>query len=426
MASFVDKAQLHVKAGDGGAGSISFRREAHVDKGGPDGGDGGDGGSVYLVASDDVASLLSFVDQPYRHAHSGVHGMGKARHGHRGKDARVFVPAGTVVKNFEGEIVADLEHPGSMFLAAKGGEGGRGNMRFLANKRRAPSFAEQGELGEDIWYNLELKLRADVALVGFPNAGKSTLISVISRARPKIGDYPFTTLKPNLGVVRLGDGASLTEFIVADIPGLIEGASQGKGLGHEFLRHIERARVLVFLLDGTESSGLSVLDQLTTLKVELGDYMPELLTRDSVVVISKADRLDDELISNAFECFGIEPDFVISSFSHQNVKEFTDKLAELVSRSRSSVPTVKHAQEIVVSLGREGFQILRVGEHEFRVLGRTAERAVALSDVTSSDALEYIHTRLRHLGVDRALVRAGATDGDEVSIGAFAFEYTRD
>ena len=426
MASFVDKAQVHVKAGDGGAGSISFRREAHVDKGGPDGGDGGDGGSLYLIATQDMVSLLSFVDQPFRRASSGVHGMGKARHGHRGKDVEIAVPVGTVVKNPDGVVVADLRDVGSKFLAGKGGQGGRGNMRFLANRRRAPSFAEQGEVGEEFWYDLELKLCADVAIVGFPNVGKSTLISVVSRAKPKIADYPFTTLKPNLGVVQVGDSRNTTEFVIADIPGLIEGASQGRGLGFEFLRHIERARIILYLLDGTESGGKSVAEQLDLLQTELGLYMPEMLERQSITVISKADCLDHEVVENASKLFNVTPDFVISSQSHLNIEAMVSKLAEMVSSTRQSDVVVLSTEAIVINLGREGFKIERESEHSFRVRGRSAERAVALSDVTSSDSLEYIHTRLRHLGVDRALVRAGATDGDEVSIGKFTFDYVRD
>src|SRR5947208_10929817 len=202
MSGFVDEAQLHVKAGDGGAGAVSFRREAHVPRGGPDGGDGGPGGDVWLVADRDVASLLSFRDHPHRRATSGVHGAGRQKHGRRGEDAIVRVPEGTTVKNLEGHVVADLVAEGDRWLAAHGGRGGKGNARFLSNRRRAPSFAEQGEVGEERWLDLELKLMADVALVGLPNAGKSTLISRISAARPRIADYPFTTLEPNLGVVR--------------------------------------------------------------------------------------------------------------------------------------------------------------------------------------------------------------------------------
>jgi GTP-binding protein len=228
MSSFVDECGLHVKGGDGGAGAVAFRREAHVDKGGPDGGDGGSGGDVWLVADRNVASLLAFRDHPHRRAASGTHGSGKKRHGRRGDDTIVAVPEGTVVRGLDGAILADLVHAGDRWLAAAGGQGGRGNARFLSNRRRAPAFAEQGEEGEERWLRLELKLLADVALVGFPNVGKSTLIAAVSAAKPKIADYPFTTLEPNLGVVRLEDA----EFVLADIPGLIEGAAQGRGLGH--------------------------------------------------------------------------------------------------------------------------------------------------------------------------------------------------
>src|SRR3954470_15454294 len=285
MPGFVDEAQLHAKAGDGGAGAVSFRREAHVAKGGPDGGDGGHGGDVWLVADHNTASLLGFRDHPHRRAESGVHGMGKGRHGASGDDTVVPVPAGTVVRDLDGTVVADMVHDGDRWIAAKGGQGGRGNARFLNNRRRAPAFAEQGEVGEERWTRLELKLMADVALVGFPNAGKSTLISRISAAKPKIADYPFTTLEPNLGVVRVDD----TEFVVADIPGLIEGASEGKGLGHRFLRHIERTRVLVVLLDLAPVDERSPEEQEKILLDELGRYRPDLLERPRLTVGSKSD-----------------------------------------------------------------------------------------------------------------------------------------
>src|SRR5436305_2575847 len=254
MSSFVDLVQVNLRGGDGGAGAVSFRREAHVPKGGPDGGDGGTGGDVWLVADRNVASLLAFRDHPHRRATDGVHGQGKRKHGRNGEGINVAVPEGTIVKDADGVTLADLVHEGDRYLAAEGGRGGRGNARFLSNRRRAPAFAEQGEAGGERWLHLELKLLADVALVGFPNVGKSTLISVISAAKPKIADYPFTTLEPSLGVVRLDDA---TQFVVADLPGLIEGASDGRGLGHQFLRHVERARVLCVLVDlAWESAGL--------------------------------------------------------------------------------------------------------------------------------------------------------------------------
>src|SRR4051795_5741618 len=260
MASgFVDEAQLHVKAGDGGAGQVSYRREAHVPRGGPDGGDGGKGGDVWLVADRNVASLVAFKDHPHRQADHGVHGGSKRMHGRRGADLLVSVPEGTVVRDQAGRVLADLVAEGDRFLAAEGGRGGRGNASFLSNRRRAPSFAEQGEVGEERWLKLELKLLADVAIVGMPNAGKSTFIASVSAAKPKIADYPFTTLVPNLGVVRL-DGGSF-EMVLADIPGLIEGAAEGKGLGHQFLRHVERARVLLVLIDLAAADGMSPAEQ---------------------------------------------------------------------------------------------------------------------------------------------------------------------
>src|SRR3954463_14149600 len=285
MSGFVDEAQIHVKAGNGGAGAVSFRREAHVAKGGPDGGDGGHGGDVWLVADHNTSSLLGFKDHPHRRATNGGHGQGKGRHGANGDDVVVPVPEGTAVRDLDGTVVADLVRAGDRWRAARGGQGGRGNARFLSNRRRAPGVAEQGEVGEEIWYDLELKLMADVALVGFPNAGKSTLISRISAAKPKIADYPFTTLEPHLGVVRFGGG----DFVVADIPGLIEGASEGRGLGHQFLRHIERARVLLVLVDLPSAEGRLPADQEKILLEELGRYRPDLLERPRLVVGSKAD-----------------------------------------------------------------------------------------------------------------------------------------
>jgi GTP-binding protein len=287
QSGFVDECNLNVRGGDGGAGAVSMRREAHVPKGGPDGGDGGSGGDVWLVADRNVASLLAFRDHPHRRATSGVHGQGGKRHGRRGEDLIVPVPEGTAIFDHDGALLADLVHQGDRWLAAAGGQGGKGNARFLSNRRRAPTFAEQGEGGEERWLRLELKLMADVALVGFPNVGKSTLISRISAAKPKIADYPFTTLEPNLGVVRTDDG---DEYVVADIPGLIEGASEGKGLGHQFLRHIERARVLALLIDLAAGTGQpSPAEQARILLQELGRYRPELLDRPRVVARSRGD-----------------------------------------------------------------------------------------------------------------------------------------
>ncbi len=408
--SFVDEAQVHVKGGDGGAGSVSFRREAHVAKGGPDGGDGGDGGHVWLVADRNVASLYSFRDHPHRRAGNGTHGMGKGRHGKGGEDLFVAVPEGTVVKDADGSVIADLARHGDQWIAARGGSGGRGNARFLSNRRRAPAFAEQAELGEERWLDLELKLMADVAIVGFPNAGKSTLISKVSSARPKIADYPFTTLEPHLGVVRFDEH----ELVVADIPGLIEGASEGKGLGHRFLRHIERARALLVLLDLSQSGGRSPLEQQEVLLEELRRYEPALLERPRIAVGSKADAPD------ATEWDGTK----VSALTGEGLRPLLGALASMVERARAEgAPEgrfVLHRPQqagVVVSRGDDGGWVVR---------GRSAERAVALSDMTVPDALEYAQARLKRLGVDRALQRAGARTGDVVSIGSFQFDFQAD
>src|SRR2546423_2307530 len=296
MSDFTDEAMVNLRGGDGGAGAVAFRREPYVDRGGPDGGDGGKGGDVWLAADRNVASLIAFRDHPHRRAASGVHGSGKKRNGATGADLIVPVPEGTIVRDRDGAVLADLVRAGDRVLAARGGRGGRGNARFLSNARRAPGFAEQGEYGEEFWLRLEVKLLADAALVGFPNAGKSTLIAAISAAKPKIADYPFTTLEPNLGVVRFRDH----EFVVADIPGLIEGAAEGRGLGHEFLRHVERARVLVLLLDLAPVDERTPSEQARVLLDELGRYRPDLLERPRLVVGSKADvatyRLDDSTL----------------------------------------------------------------------------------------------------------------------------------
>src|SRR5438132_2261112 len=285
MSDFTDEAMVNLRGGDGGAGAVAFRREPYVDRGGPDGGDGGKGGDVWLAADRNVASLIAFRDHPHRRATSGAHGSGNKRTGATGDDLVVPVPEGTIVRDRDGVVLADLVQSGDRVLAARGGQGGRGNAHFLSNARRAPGFAEQGEYGEERWLRLELRLIADVALVGFPNAGKSTLISVISAATPKIADYPFTTLEPHLGVVRHDD----TEFVVADIPGLIEGASEGKGLGHRFLRHVERARALAVLVDLAAVAPAGPSEQEEVLLRELGAYRPELLERPRLVVGSRAD-----------------------------------------------------------------------------------------------------------------------------------------
>lgn len=413
MSSFVDEAQLNVRGGDGGFGCVSFRREGPVAFGGPNGGDGGDGGSVWLVADHNVASLLAFRDHPHRRAADGVNGMGKDLHGRRGEDLLVGVPEGTVVKDlYTGEVLADLAEHGARWRAAPGGRGGRGNARFLSNRRRAPKFAEQGEHGSERWLKLELKLMADVALVGFPNAGKSTFISAVSAAKPKIANYPFTTLEPHLGVVRL-DGT--TEFVIADIPGIIEGASEGRGLGHQFLRHIERARVLCILIDLAPMDERSADEQERILLDELGRYRPDLLRRPRLVVGTKADAATQA----AKESFAGP---VISAVTGDGVRRVLGELATLVREARTV--DAPEPSTVVIRPEPEGTRIERIGEEEFRLHGRDVERAVALNDVTTPDALNYIEERLKHLGVLRMLARAGAVEGATVHIGEFSFDYT--
>lgn len=407
MAEFTDEAMVNVRGGDGGAGAVSFRREPYVDRGGPDGGDGGKGGDVWLRADRNVATLVAFCDHPHRRAASGTHGSGKRRHGTAGADLVVPVPEGTVVKDRDGAVLADLVAAGDAYLAARGGRGGRGNARFLSNARRAPGFAEQGEYGEERWLRLELKLLADVALVGFPNAGKSTLISTISAAKPKIADYPFTTLEPHLGVVRHGDA----EFVVADVPGLIEGASEGRGLGHRFLRHVERARVLVLLLDLASASGRSPADQERVLLDELGRYQTALVGRPRLAVGSKAD-----VAVLPYE--GMR----ISAVTHEGLDRFLSTLARLVEEARAAEGEPESF--VVHRPAEEGFAVRRDDDGAWRITGRMAERVVAMADLTNEQALAYVQERLRRLGVERALARAGAREGDTVRVGPVELEYS--
>jgi GTP-binding protein len=406
VSGFVDVAQCNVKGGDGGAGCVAFRRESHVPRGGPDGGDGGRGGDVWLQASRNCASLLAFRDHPHRKAGSGTHGGGKKKHGVGGADLVVDVPEGTVVYGPDNELLADLVRHGDLWLAARGGQGGRGNARFLSNARRAPTIAEQGEYGEERWLRLELKLLADAALIGFPNAGKSTLISAISAAKPKIASYPFTTLEPHLGVVRWRD----REFVLADMPGLIEGAAEGRGLGYEFLRHIERARVLVVLCDLAPIDGRAPDEQARVLLDELRRYRPDLLDRPRVIVGSKVD-----VATEAFD------GLAISAVTRDGLDELISRIAVLVDEARASEADPEPF--VLLRPAEQGFSVVREGTHTWRVNGRPAERAVALADITTTDALAYVQQRLRRMGVERALAKAGARDGDVVRIGGVELTY---
>jgi GTP-binding protein len=411
QSAFVDEVRVNLRGGDGGAGAVSFRREAHVARGGPDGGNGGRGGDVVLEADRNVASLLAFRDHPHRRAESGGHGAGSRKHGKRGADLVVRVPEGTVVRSRDGEPLADLVAHGDRYVAARGGRGGRGNARFLTNRRRAPSFAEQGEYGEERWLRLEVQLVADAALVGLPNAGKSTLIAAVSAARPKIADYPFTTLEPHLGVVRR-DGH---EFVLADIPGLVDGAAEGRGLGHRFLRHVERARVLVLLVDLASVEGRSPADQEQTLLEELRRYRPELLERPRLVVGTKAD-----VATSA------GPPLSVSAVTHAGLDAFVAQLGRLVADARAAAPPPEAVVVLRPEAREDGFEVGRDDDGAWRVAGRVAERVVAMTDLTDDGALAYVRDRFRRLGVEGALTRAGARDGDVVRVGAVELEYVED
>lgn len=413
MSSFVDECGINVCAGDGGAGVVSFRREAHVSRGGPDGGDGGDGGNIWIEADHNVASLLAFRDHPHRRAKSGTHGSGAKRHGRSAEELIIKVPEGTTIYELEGEqVLADLSHDGDRWLAVRGGRGGRGNARFLSNKRRAPTFAEQGEEGEEKWLRMELRLLADVALVGFPNSGKSTFISKISAAKPRIADYPFTTLEPNLGVVQT---PGIPEFTVADIPGLIEGASEGKGLGHQFLRHIERASILLVLLDLSQTSELSPERQQTVLESELSSYRPELLSRPRLVVGSRSDMGVETLQFNGQK---------ISSITGDGVKEVLYQIAGLIEEVRSNRPV--SSTRILHQPEPEGIQVEKVDENTWEIRDRELVRIANLNDLSNPDASAYLQDRFKNMGVDRALIRAKVKKGEIVKIGKLEFEYEED
>jgi GTPase len=427
MSSFVDQAQLHVKAGDGGAGAVAFRREPFVAHGGPNGGNGGSGGDIWVVADRNISSLLGFRDHPHRKAESGTHGGGSELHGKGGTDTIVTVPVGTVVSDLDGTVLADLTAEGHRWKAAEGGRGGRGNRSFLSNRRRAPDFAEQGEVGEERWLNLELKLMADVALVGFPNAGKSTFISVVSAAKPKIADYPFTTLEPNLGVVRLpgfgtdADSRGDFEFVMADIPGLIEGASDGKGLGFQFLRHVERARVLLVLAD--LSAERSPSEQESILVEELRRYSPELAERPRLTIGTKLDAIG-ALGASRDDLELLVPDapaLCISAVSRVGVDEVLRAIVPLVAAVRREAPVGE--MYVVHRPAAHAMEIRRNDDGSWSVLGRDAMRAVAMTDVHNPQVVIELQRRIEKLGIDKVLARAGARSGDRVRIGDFEFDY---
>jgi GTPase len=411
--AFVDEVTIHVSAGAGGNGAAAFHREPYKPKGGPDGGNGGDGGSVILRADGSVGTLLELRDHPHVKAPRGAHGEGKRKHGSNSDDKVVLVPPGTVVyESGQDVLLADLAAPGDEMVAARGGKGGRGNAAFATSTRRAPGFAEKGEPGDERSLRLELKLLADVGLVGFPNAGKSTLISRISAAKPKIADYPFTTIAPNLGVVKHENDT----YVVADIPGLVPGASTGKGLGHRFLRHVSRAAVLAFLVD------LAAIDRdpMTDVEVlteELAAFDPDLATRPSIVIATKAD-VAPELAEEARETF---PDsMVISAVTGEGIDELLRVLTAMVVEARASAPK---RQGYVRHVVRHEPTAIAREDGGWRVSGRRVERLVSTTDMDNEEAVTRLQRRLISLGVERELASAGARAGDEVRIGDVSFDF---
>ncbi|HJQ77352.1 MAG TPA: GTPase ObgE [Acidimicrobiia bacterium] len=410
---FVDRVRVSLRAGNGGAGVAAFVRAKGRPKGKPTGGNGGAGGSVILRADPSIATLLRYQRNPHHSAGNGTHGEGELRHGKRGKDLVLPVPLGTVVLDESGTVIADLVEEGQEVVAVRGGRGGLGNAAFVSPTNRAPNLAEQGEYGPEEWFTLEIKLLADAALIGFPNAGKSTFISRVSAAKPKIADYPFTTLEPNLGVVSF-EGR---EFVLADIPGLIQGAAEGRGLGHEFLRHTERARVLVILLDPAETQVEPPAGQLSILRREIESYSPELAARPSLVVMNKADLPG---AGEAAEDLGA---MAVSALTGEGVDETLHAIADLVDEAERVAPE-RRGYVLHRPLGPT-FTITREGG-AWRVSGKGAERAVGFADLTLIEAADTAARRLARLGVDQALDAAGAQPGDEVRIGDLAFEYTPD
>lgn len=448
---FIDKVRIHVKGGNGGAGCMSFRREAHVPKGGPDGGDGGHGGNVVVEADASLSSLIEYRFKHHFKAERGTHGKGSRMHGATGEDLVLKVPMGTVVHEYfeeskeVGELIADLTHDGERVTVAEGGMGGRGNIHFVTPTRRAPAFAELGEPSQERWIELEMKLMADAALVGMPSAGKSSLIAKMSAARPKIADYPFTTLVPNLGVARSGDYS----FVVADIPGLIEGAHEGRGLGHEFLRHIERTALIVHVVDLTgDYEGRDPLEDYDIINRELALYADELAARPRIVVANKidvpgaeevADRLAERVREDSIAAAGgdefapspVDPKlYRISALTGEGVDGLKAAIATKVHELREELRALSEADvqyEHVWEHKREErdkqFKVVPLGGGVFRVEGPQVERMVVQTDWENEEAIAFLQHRLKRLGVEKSLEKAGAVDGDEIRIVGRAFEF---
>lgn len=436
MSKFIDRVVLHVRAGKGGHGCASVRREKFMPLGGPDGGNGGNGGDVILEVDPNVHTLLDFHFHPHAKGGNGKPGEGSNRSGKQGEELLLKVPSGTVVMSEDGEVLADMVGAGTRFIAAQGGRGGLGNAALVSKARKAPGFALLGEDGQERDLVLELKSVADVGLVGFPSAGKSSLVSVLSAAKPKIADYPFTTLVPNLGVVQSGD----TTFTIADVPGLIPGASEGRGLGLDFLRHLERTAVLAHVVDcATLDPGRDPISDVDALEAELAAYQPalkadtglgELADRPRVVILNKTDIPDaDELadmVTPEFESRGW-PVFKISAVSREGLRPLTFALAQMVLEYRAAQVVVEPKRPVLrpVVKGDSGFRVVHDPEIEggFIVHGERPERWVAQTQFDNDEAVGYLADRLARLGVEDELVKMGAEPGASVTIGDYVFDW---
>ncbi|MEU1689741.1 GTPase ObgE [Micromonospora sp. NPDC005707] len=424
MTTFVDRVVLHMQAGDGGHGCVSIHREKFKPFGGPDGGNGGHGGSVSLVVDPQVTTLLDFHFRPHMKAENGKGGAGSNRDGANGRDLVIKVPNGTVVQTLDGEVLADLVGVGTTFEAARGGRGGRGNASLANARRKAPGFAELGEPGDRLDVVLELKSVADVGLVGFPSAGKSSLISVISAAKPKIADYPFTTLVPNLGVVRVDNHT----FTVADVPGLIPGAATGRGLGLEFLRHVERCAVLVHVVDtATLEPGRDPLADIDAIESELTQY-GGLTDRPRLVALNKIDVPDGrdlaDIVRPDLEARGFRV-FDVSTATREGLRELTYAMAELVDQSRRAAPPAEPTRIVLRprAVDDAGFTIEAEDDGSFTVRGSRPERWVKQTNFDNDEAVGFLADRLARLGVEEKLAKAGAQAGDLVRIGDREFDW---
>ncbi len=418
--NFIDKATVTVRAGDGGNGKLSFRHEKFIDKGGPDGGDGGDGGDVILVASRNQNTLANFRFQKEVVAQSGEPGNTSKKHGKNGQDLLVMVPVGTVATDEEGRVLADANEDGKQVIIAKGGKGGFGNAHFISSVRQAPRIAENGEAGEQFTIQLEIKMIADVGLVGLPNAGKSTLLSVISNARPEIADYPFTTLVPNLGVVDIDKEVSL---LFADIPGLIEGAAEGKGLGDDFLRHVERTAVLVHLIDAYQED---VAQTYTTIQQELKAYKVDLSARPQIVTLTKIEGLDEEIVKDQLSKLKkvVPKNAVLTAISaptKQGIPELLRNVRKLVEQERAherAAEAVVTAPEVpVLTLGdqEDAWEVVKE-EDAFVVTGPKIERFARRTNFDNPAGVERLRDIMKREGILHELVRQGINPGDSIRI----------